>query len=109
VYGVVPRLPESYPLSGQYHQLLFDGMLGYELVWVNGRYPHFANLHYRPDTFGWPGLTPPTEVRRYLAEAMPGLNGGRVDESFVVYDQPLVLIFRNVGGLSAAEMGEMFE
>ncbi len=63
VYGVVPRLPESYPLSGQYHQLLFDGELGYELVWVNGRYPHLANLFYRPDTFGWPGLTPPEGVR----------------------------------------------
>ena len=109
VYGVAPRLPESYPLSGQYHQLLFDGELGYELVWVNGRYPHLANLFYRPDTFGWPSLTPPEGAARYLAETMPGLSGGRVDESFVVYDQPLTLIFKNTGGLTAAEMGERFE
>jgi hypothetical protein len=108
VYGVTPRLPEQYPLSSQYHQLLFDGSLGYELAWVNGRYPHLGPVYYRPDTFGWAGLTPPTAVGDYLAETMPGLNGGRVDESFVVYDQPLVLIFRNVGRLSAGEMGELF-
>jgi hypothetical protein len=109
VYGVVPRLPESYPLSGQVHQLLFDGALGYELVWVNGRYPHLGPFFYRPDTFGWPGLTPPEEASRYLAEGMPGLNGGRVDESFVVYDQPLVMIFENVGGMTAEEMQALFE
>ena len=108
VYGVVPRLPETYPNSSQYHHLLLDGSLGYELVWVNGRYPHLFAIFYRPDTFGWPGLTPPDGVSAYLAESMPGLNGGRVDESFVVYDQPLTMIFRNDGRLSAAEMGEMF-
>jgi hypothetical protein len=108
-YGVVPRLPEQYPLSSQYHQLLFDGSLGYELVWVNGRSPHLSAFHYRPDTFGWPGLEPPEAVWRYLVEEMPGLNGGRVDESFVVYDQPLVLIFRNNGRLSAEEMRGLFE
>ncbi|MFO7679483.1 MAG: hypothetical protein R6X34_05480, partial [Chloroflexota bacterium] len=81
----------------------------YELVMVNGRSPRLASFYYRPDTFGWPGLTPPAGVSRYLAETMPGLNGGRVDESFVVYDQPLVMIFRNNGRLSAAEMSELFE
>lgn len=108
-YGVVPRLPEQYPLSSQYHQLLFDGRLGYELVWVNGRSPNLLTFHYRPDTFGWPGLEPPDAVRRYLAEALPGLNGGRADESFLVYDQPLVLLFKNTGNLSAEEMRELFE
>ena len=91
------------------HQLLFDGELGYELAAVNGRYPHLASFYYRPDTFGWPDLTPPADVSRYLAETMPGLNGGRVDERFVVYDQPLGLIFKNNGRLSAAEMSKLFE
>jgi hypothetical protein len=98
-----------YPLSGQYHQLLFDGELGYELVWVNGRYPHLGSLFYRPDTFGWPGLIPPESVTTYLQTEMPGVSGGRVDESFVVYDQPLTLIFKNTGRLSAVEMGGEFE
>ena len=108
VYGVAPRLPDSYPLSGQYHQLLFDGELGYELVWVNGRYPNLFQRYYRPDTFGWPGLTSPEGVGRYMDESMPGFNGGRVDESFVVYDQPLTMIFRNVGQKTADEMSEYF-
>ena len=109
VYGVAPRLPEAYPVSGQYHQLLFDGELGYALVYVNGRYPHLGSLFYRPDTFGWPGLTPPEGVNDYFTETMPGLTGGRVDESFVVYDQPLTLIFKNVEGKTAVEMAEYFE
>ncbi|PIE81187.1 MAG: hypothetical protein CSA11_05290 [Chloroflexi bacterium] len=108
-YGVVPRLPQAYPLSGQYHQLLFDGDLGYELVWVNGRYPQLGSAFYRPDTFGWPGLTPPDELSAYLQTNMPGIDGGRVDESFVVYDQPLTLIFKNVAHLSAAEMANLFQ
>ena len=56
-----------------------------------------------------PGLTPPEGVSAYLTEMMPGVNGGRVDESFVVYDQPLTLIFKNTGRLTAGEMGERFE
>ncbi|MCA9872274.1 MAG: phospholipid carrier-dependent glycosyltransferase, partial [Anaerolineales bacterium] len=108
VYGVVPRLPAEYPLSSQYHQLLLDGRLGYDLVSVNGRYPHLFLIFYRPDTFGWPGLTPPEGVEGYLAAEMPGLIGGRVDESFVVYDQPLTMIFKNNGRLSAAEMERLF-
>ncbi|MCZ7668077.1 MAG: hypothetical protein M5U34_13230 [Chloroflexi bacterium] len=88
---------------------MFDGALGYELVWVNGSYPHLDSFFYRPDTFGWPGLTPPEGVSGYLAEAMPGLSGGWVDESFVVYDQPLTLIFRNVEGLTVEDMEILFE
>ena len=66
VYGVDPRLPERYPISGQYHPLLFDGALGYELVYVAGRSPHFFDLQLLPDTFGWPGLRPPQAVADYL-------------------------------------------
>jgi hypothetical protein len=108
VYGVVSRLPVDYPFSSQYHQLLFDGALGYELVTVNGRYPHLSQLYYRPDTFGWPDLTPPQRLSAYLETEMPGISGGRVDESFVVYDQPLTLIFRNVENKTTEEMRAYF-
>ena len=107
VYGVVPRLPERFPLSSQYHQLLFDGRLGYEPVWVGGRAPRMFGVTLWPDTFGWPGLTPPAAVTEYL-ERGPTLSFGRVDESFVVYDQPLTVIFRNAGGLTAEEMRAQF-
>jgi 4-amino-4-deoxy-L-arabinose transferase-like glycosyltransferase len=107
VYGVVPRLPERFPLSSQYHQLLFDGRLGYEPVWVGGRGPRLFGVTLWPDTFGWPGLTPPAAVTGYLGRG-PTLSLGRVDESFVVYDQPLTVIFRNVGRLSIEEMRAQF-
>jgi hypothetical protein len=53
-------------------------------------------------------LQPPEAVEAYL-ESVPGINGGRTDESFTVYDQPLVIIFRNVGGLTVEEMVGEFE
>lgn len=107
IYGVVPRLPERYPLSSRYYQLLFDGALGYELVWVDERTPNLFGLSLRADTFGWPGLRPPTGVTEYF-EARPGLSLGRADESFIVYDQPLTMIFRNTGRLSPEQLREAF-
>lgn len=107
VYGVVPRLPDLYPVSGKYHQLLFDGVLGYELAAVYGRFPHLGSIYFKPDLFTWPGLTPPSQVSAYL-DSYPGPNWGRVDESFVVYDQPLTIIWRNVERKTAVELAELF-
>lgn len=108
IYGVVPRLPERYPLSSEYYQLLFDGALGYELVWVGDRSPTLLGVSARPDTFGWPRLRPPKGVADFWSE-QPGLMLGRADESFLVYDQPLTLIFRNTGKLTARQMRAEFE
>jgi hypothetical protein len=108
VYGVVPRLPGKYPLSSQYHRLLFDESLGYEVAAVYGRFPHLFGFYLKPDTFGWPGLRPPVSVVNYLAEK-PGITWGRADESFIAYDQPLVMIFRNTGHLTAQEMAAQFK
>ncbi|MBX3056072.1 MAG: phospholipid carrier-dependent glycosyltransferase [Anaerolineae bacterium] len=108
VYGVAPRLNERYPLSGQYHQLLFDGSLGYEPVYVTTRMPTLLGIRLYADRFGWPGLTPPDEVETLLA-AQPTLNLGRADESFTVYDQPLLIIFQNSGHLSVEEIRALFE
>jgi hypothetical protein len=106
-YGVIPRLPERYPLSSQYYPLLFEGRLGFEVVYTGSRFPGLFGFHLKPDTFGWPGLEPPPFVAAYLA-GIPGLNGGRADESFTVYDQPLVIIFENTGSLTAEEMAAQF-
>ncbi len=107
-YGVVPRLPQRFPISGQYHQLLFDGALGYELLWVGGRDPRLLGWSLRANTFGWPGLRPPAGVVAYWRE-QAGLTLGRADESFIVYDQPLTMIFRNTGRLSAAQLRAAFD
>ncbi len=108
VYGVVPRLPQRYPLSSQYHQLLLDGKLGYEPVLVVDRAPNLAGIYLRADTFGWPGLRPSPAITAYLNQS-PTLNGGRADESFIVYDQPLTIVFENVAGLTAEEMMALFK
>ncbi|MCP4418546.1 MAG: glycosyltransferase family 39 protein [Chloroflexi bacterium] len=107
IYGVVPRLPERYPLSSQYHALLFAGKLGYEPVYVNGRFPTLFGWQLRPGRFGWPNLQPPGSVQSYFA-AQPGINLGRADESFLVYDQPLTIIFENVERKTAVEMQSLF-
>ena len=103
VYGVVPRTEDRYPLSNVTHQLLFDGTLGFEPVFVNTRMPGLFGVHLLPDSFVWPALDPPPDVADYLA-GFVGLNGGRFDESFTVYDQPLVTIFEKVEQMTAAEM-----
>lgn len=108
VYGVAPRLSGRYPLSGRYHQLLFDGVLGYELVWVGDRSPNLLGLAARADTFGPVGLRPPEGVVEFWAD-QPSLTLGRADESFIVYDQPLTMIFRNTGRLTAQEMRAAFD
>ena len=106
-YGVIPRLPERYPLSSQFYPLLFDGHLGYEVAYVGTRVPNLFGFQLRPDSFRWPGLVVPEEVQSYL-EGEPGLNMGRFDESFTVYDQPLVIILKNVDNLSVDEMLNFF-
>jgi hypothetical protein len=108
VYGVVPRLPDRYPLSSQYYHLLFSGALGYDAVYTGGRFPALGGFHFKADTFSWPGLEPPPAVTAYY-ESKPGINWGRVDESFIVYDQPPVIIFANNGRLTAAEMLALFD
>ncbi len=106
-YGVIPRLPERYPLSSQYYPLLFEGLLGYDVVYVGTRMPNIFGFYLKPDSFHWPGLVAPKEVRDYL-DNMPGINVGRFDESFTVYDQPLVIILKNSENLTADEMFRLF-
>lgn len=108
IYGVVPRLPERYPLSNQYHQLLFDGKLGYEPVFVADRAPNIFGWFLQADTFSHPNLTPPELVTTYFSKRR-NLPWGFADESFTVYDQPLTIIFRNEAYLSVDDMRSLFK
>ena len=107
-YGVIPRLPERYPLSSQFYRLLFDGQLGFEVAYVGTRMPNLFGLHLTPDSFGWPNLNAPAEVEQYLA-GQSGLVLGRFDESFTVYDQPLVIVFKNTGRMSPEQLYDRFQ
>ncbi|MFW6042624.1 MAG: ArnT family glycosyltransferase [Chloroflexota bacterium] len=107
-YGVLPRLPQLYPLSSHYHQLLLSGQLGFEVVFVTGRSPRLGPVHLWPERFANPRLEPPALVESYLAQR-PRVTLGPADESFTVYDQPLPIILRNIERLTAQEMLERFD
>lgn len=107
-YGVVPKLDGRYPLSSQYHQKLFDGSLGYEPAFMVTRSPNLFGVRLMADTFADAGLTPP-KITAALKAAQPTYYLGRADESFIVYDQPLLIIFENTGQLSVEEMKALFE
>ncbi len=76
IYGAVDNLPERYPLTNRYYELLFDGQLGYELA---------LKEENRPNLFGIV------------------VDDEHADESFTLYDHPTVHVFRKVRDLSDAE------
>ncbi len=80
LYGALPRLPERYPMSIKFYDLLFSGQLGYELAAEFTAYPSLFGLEI-PDQ--------------------------SADESFWVYDHPRVLIYKKVRALSDAEWDQL--
>lgn len=100
-YGPVGRLTDAYPLTSAYYRALFDGALGYEIVTTATRFPELGGIAMRSDPFlqvdmPWP---------RDLEPIRPSdLRPGFADESFTVYDHPLVLVYRNTAGLSVSEL-----
>ena len=107
-HAVIPDLPDLYPLSSQYYQLLFSGRLGYEVVYVDNRSPKLGPLTIWPERFANEALDPPPQVTTFL-ESAPRITFGPADESFTVYDQPLPIIFENRGQLTVEEMLAQFQ
>ncbi len=74
----IPKLPDRYPMTTRYYQLLFAGKLGFTLA------THFENAPHLL------GIT---------------MNDSGADESFSVYDHPPVWIFvRSGAGMSQANI-----
>ena len=76
LYGAIPRLPERYPMSTRYYQLLFAGELGFEKVAEFTTYPRLGPFVFNDDAS---------------------------DESFTVYDHPKPIIFQKVRELNDTE------
>ena len=76
LYASIPRLPERYPMTTRYYDLLFSGELGFEKVAEFTTYPRLGPLVFPDD---------------------------RADESFTVYDHPKPIIFEKVRDLSDTE------
>ncbi len=81
IYGAVDNLPQRYPMTTRYYQLLFDGKLGYELALEQVNSPNLL------------GIT---------------IDDTGADESFTLYDHPRVLVFRKLRDLSDAEWDALF-
>ena len=77
LHGSLMKVPEEYPLTYRFYQLLFAEQLGYELVFTYKKEPSLFGFTFDDDL---------------------------ADESLSVYDHPKVTIFRNTGRLSADEI-----
>ncbi|MXY47375.1 MAG: phospholipid carrier-dependent glycosyltransferase [Chloroflexi bacterium] len=108
LYGTIPRLPERYPISTSYYNLLFAEQLGYTLENVQTSYPDLFGIAFADDTLGRPKLSTPPALQRHTTSPV-ALKLGWADESFSVYDHPKVLIFRNTGRLGAEEIQRLIE
>ena len=62
----IPRLPQRYPLTNHYYQLLFSGQLGFRLAAQFDDYPHLFGIR---------------------------INDRSADESYSVFDHPICRIF----------------
>ncbi len=103
LYGSIPRLPDKYPMSGDYYRMLFGGELGYRLAHHEATYPQLLSVAFVDDTFSRPGLPAPAELGPYRPAPL-AISMGYADESFSVYDRPKVLVFENRERLAADEI-----
>jgi len=92
-YGTLARWSDRYPLTAGYYERLFTGQAGFAPVACFGRYPRLGPVVLVDDpttglVFALPSLCQPA--------APITLDLGRLDESFVVYDHPLVLVFERL-------------
>ncbi len=76
LYRSIPRLPQRYPMTTRYYDLLFTGQLGFELVQEFPSRPRLGPLEFNDDD---------------------------ADESFTVYDHPKPIVFKKVATLSDAD------
>ncbi|NDJ53980.1 MAG: phospholipid carrier-dependent glycosyltransferase [Chloroflexi bacterium] len=101
LWGVIPRFPERYPLTATYYRLLFSGQLGFEVEQSFSRHPQLLGISLHADPFSRANLPDP---RSPDTMANASIRLGYLDESLVVYDQPIVLIFANRERFSADEI-----
>jgi len=76
LYRAIPHLPQRYPMTIKFYDLLFQEKLGFKRVADFTTYPRLGPLVFPDDN---------------------------ADESFWVYDHPRVIIFKKVRNLSDAE------
>lgn len=109
-YGTIPRLPDRYPMTNAYYQMLFGEQLGFQLAHWETSYPNLYAVAFVDDTFSRPDLPTPEAIRRYKDPGISlSINLGSADESFTVYDHPKVLIFKKTLAGTPAEQRQFFD
>ena len=108
LYSTIPTLPDRYPISTRYYQLLFDGGLGYRIEFVGQAYPNFLGVSFVNDTFSRPGLDPPPELASIEPTTLT-LNLGYADDSYVNYEHPMTILFKNVERLDEEELRSLLD
>jgi hypothetical protein len=98
LYATIARLPARYPISSRYYRLLFDGRLGFDLAMHALNAPALDGVVILDDPFTRAGLRTPVH-----SDAM-AWNWGFADESFIVYDHPMPLVFAKTRALSRDEL-----
>jgi hypothetical protein len=92
-YATLARWPERYPRTAQYYRQLFGGELNSEPVTCFARYPRLGPLVWMDDPTAGLDLALPKLCQPDVTFV---LRLGRLDESFVVYDHPQVMIWRRL-------------
>ena len=105
-YGSVARLPERYPFSSRYYQLLFSGELGYQVQRAFTSYPELLGVSFVDDTFTRARIPEP-EALKNTNSSILSLNLGYADENVIDYDHPKVLLFKNVEGMPRSQLYDL--
>lgn len=82
LYSTLIYLPEKYPITSRYYQLLFEGRLGYAKITEFSSYPEILGIKINDDS---------------------------AEETFQVYDHPKVIIFKNTKRLSKEALIRNFQ
>jgi len=91
-YATLARERSRYLRTARYYEDLFRGELGFAPAACFGRYPRLGPLGFGDDPTAGLGFSLPEGCG---VEAGAVVRLGRLDESFVVYDHPQVVVFVN--------------
>ncbi|MFN3763658.1 MAG: hypothetical protein ACK4WK_10740, partial [Anaerolineae bacterium] len=94
-YGALARWPDRFPATLAHYRALFAGERGLIAASCWGRWPSLAGISLADDPFGAAGLPLPHPACRPTGA---WLRLPRLDESFVVYDHPEVVVFVTARG-----------
>ncbi len=108
--ATIPRLPERYPISSRFYDLLFNKGLGYKAVYSSVRAPQFLGVVYWDDPYARVPFDVPDGYEKPRGSIYNWDWFGWADESFTVYEHPHAIVFQNVEKLDQEELlGRLYQ